>query len=67
MTSNLLIGIGIGFILAGIAWKFGLLGWFGNLPGDIRYQGDRVSIFIPFTSMILISVVISVILRLLSD
>lgn len=67
MTSDLLIGIGIGFILAGIAWKFGLLGWFGNLPGDIRYRGDNVSIFIPFTSMILISVVLSVILKFLDS
>jgi len=67
MTSNLLISIGIGFILAGIAWKFGLLGWFGNLPGDIRYQGDNVSIFIPFTSMILISIVFSVIMGFLKN
>jgi len=34
----LLIGAGVALILLGLAYKFGLLGWFGNLPGDIRYE-----------------------------
>jgi hypothetical protein len=32
---NTLIYLGIGLIIAGIAYKLDLLHWFGNLPGDI--------------------------------
>jgi hypothetical protein len=59
---NTLIGIGVLFILGGLAWKFGLLSWFGHLPGDIRYEGDNFVFFAPFGSMILISVILSLIL-----
>jgi len=59
---NTLIYIGIGLIVAGIAYKFGLLNWFGNLPGDIRYKGEHTFVFIPLTSMLLLSVVFSLIL-----
>jgi len=37
---NMLIIIGIALIIVGLAYKLGLLGWFGNLPGDIKYEGD---------------------------
>ena len=60
---NTLIYIGIGLIIAGVAYKFGLLGWFGNLPGDIKYKGEHTFVFIPITSMLLISLVLSLLLR----
>lgn len=56
----------IGVILVGLGavlrWAPWLLSWFGNLPGDIRHQGDRTSVFIPITSMVLISIVASLLL-----
>ena len=61
---NLLIVIGIGLVVAGLAYKFGLLGWFGHLPGDFSYRGEHTSFFFPLTSMILTSVVISLLMRL---
>ena len=60
---NTIIYIGIAVIMVGIAYKFGLLGWFGNLPGDIKYQSENTSVFIPLTSMILISIVGSLIMH----
>lgn len=36
--------------------------WFGRLPGDIRVENQNYSVFIPLTSMLLISVVGSFIL-----
>ena len=60
---NTLIYIGIGLIISGVAYKFGLLGWFGNLPGDIKYKGEHTFVFIPITSMLLISLVLSLLLR----
>lgn len=56
---NTLIVLGIGLILAGIAYKFGLMDWFGNLPGDIRYKSEHSFIFVPITSMLLISILLS--------
>jgi len=43
----------------------GLLHWFGRLPGDIRIENEHSKVFIPITSMILISVVLTIILNLL--
>ncbi len=60
-TSDVLIFIGAALLTVGLVLRFfpGALSWFGNLPGDIRIQGEKSSIFIPITSMIVISVVLS--------
>jgi hypothetical protein len=63
---NTLIYLGIGLIVAGVAYKFGLLGWFGNLPGDIRYRSEHSFVFIPLTSMLLVSVVVSLLMWLIN-
>ena len=62
MNGNLLIYLGIGLIVAGVAYKYGLLDWFGNLPGDIRYKGENTFVFIPIMSMLLVSVVASIVI-----
>ncbi len=49
-------------IAVGLALQTNLLSWFGKLPGDIRYSSDNVRVFIPITSMILVSIVLSLIL-----
>jgi uncharacterized protein HemY len=41
------------------------LSWLGNLPGDIRIERENVKIYIPITTMILLSVVLSIIIWLL--
>ncbi len=63
--SDLLIVLGVIAIIVGIIARFGLLSWFGNLPGDIRYEGDRTTVFIPITSMLLVSLGLSVLLNLI--
>ena len=62
-----LIVAGIVLVLAGLIFKFApsLIIWFGNLPGDIKYQKGNTKVFIPITSMLLISIVISIVLRLI--
>ncbi len=49
----------------------GLFSWFGNLPGDIRIEGQGSRVFIPITSMIIVSVfltlVVNVVASLLRD
>jgi polyferredoxin len=41
-----------------------LLSWFGKLPGDIRIETQRGKIFIPITSMLVVSIVLSLIINL---
>ncbi len=42
----------------------GWFGWFGRLPGDIRIVSDSTRIYIPVTSMLVVSVVLSLLLNL---
>ena len=57
-----LILIVIGAILHFAPW---LINWFGRLPGDIRIETARVKVFIPITSMVLLSIILTVIINLL--
>ncbi len=38
--------------------------WLGNLPGDIRVEGENYSIFFPLATMILISILGTIILNI---
>ncbi|MGZ8217651.1 DUF2905 domain-containing protein [Methylomagnum sp.] len=51
---------GVGLILT---YAPGLLGWFGKLPGDIRIEDENRSIFIPITSMAVVSLVLSLLIN----
>ena len=66
--ANLLIAIGAGLVLLGLTLRYfpGLFSWFGNLPGDIRRETENSTIFIPLTSMLVVSVVASVVLSLVN-
>ena len=62
-----LIIIGIILVVAGVIIYFAgnKLNWLGHLPGDINIVREDVRIFMPITTMILLSAVISVILYLI--
>jgi len=61
--SKLMIIIGAAILAIGLALHYApwLLGWFGKLPGDIRIEGKNSFIFIPITSMLVISVLLTLI------
>jgi DUF2905 family protein len=40
--------------------------WLGRLPGDIVIHRDDLTIYIPITTMLIVSVVLSVVLSLIS-
>ena len=61
-VGRLLITLGIAAIVVGLLVRGGALGWFGNLPGDIRIESDRTRVYLPITSMLIVSVVLSVLL-----
>lgn len=58
--ASLLVTIGIVLIVVGLAAMRGWLGWFGNLPGDVRVQRDNMQLYFPLVSMLLISILFSV-------
>lgn len=60
----LLVGLGVLLVVVGaVAWAGGL-GWFGHLPGDIRVERPGLRVYVPITSMVLVSVVVTVVLWL---
>lgn len=60
----LVVVAGVVVVLVGVAIWSGALSWFGRLPGDIRIGGGRSRVFIPLTSGILLSVVLTVVVNL---
>lgn len=51
----------LGLVLHFAPW---LLTWFGRLPGDIRYETGRSRVFIPVTSMIIVSIALTLVMNL---
>jgi len=64
-TGLVVIGLGIAAVIVGLLIFSGALGWFGRLPGDIRIQGEHTRVYIPITSMLLISLVLTLLYSLL--
>lgn len=59
-----LIVVGVALVVIGaLAWT-GALSWFGRLPGDIRIERPNVRIYVPITSMVIVSVVLSIVLAI---
>jgi hypothetical protein len=57
--------IGVICIVLGLLARYtGLLHYFGRLPGDIHIQKGNFRIYIPFTTMIIISLILSILIRI---
>lgn len=58
--------IGAALLLLGLALRFApwLLQWFGRLPGDIRIETARGKLFIPLTSMLIVSLALTLLVNL---
>ncbi len=59
---RLLIVAGAVLLAAGLLWPWLSKLPFGRLPGDLRFERDGLTIFLPLTTGILISLVVSLIL-----
>ena len=64
-TGLFVILLGVGVIVVGLLIYAGALSWFGRLPGDIRYEGATTRVYVPITSMIIVSLVLSFVMYLL--
>ena len=61
----LIVGLGVAAIVVGLITSAGGLSWFGRLPGDLRFGGEHTRVYIPVTSMLLLSLGLSLLLSLL--
>jgi len=60
--NRLLIGIGVIFLLLGIAWPWISQLPLGRLPGDIHIERDGVDFYFPLVTSLLVSLVLSLLL-----
>ena len=58
----MLFFVGLALAAFGLLAWVGALNWFGRLPGDIRIASDNVRVYIPITSMLLVSLVMTLLL-----
>ena len=57
-----LAGIGIA-VLGLVIWLLGdKLNWFGNLPGDVRYESKNTRIYFPWVTMLVLSILFSLVM-----
>jgi len=66
-VAKYLIIIGLFIVIMGVLIYFlgDKLNWIGRLPGDIKVEKENLKIFIPLTTMILISILLTIIINLL--
>lgn len=58
-----LFAVAVGFLLNVFSDR---LGWLGRLPGDLKFESKNVRFYFPFTSLILLNLLIYLIMRLSS-
>ncbi|MDH5208022.1 MAG: DUF2905 domain-containing protein [Burkholderiaceae bacterium] len=60
-----LIVVGLVLLVTGLAWPWLSKLPFGRLPGDISFERENFSVFLPITTSIVVSIVISLLVWLL--
>ena len=63
-TGLAIIAAGVLLVVIGVLVWLGWLSWFGRLPGDIRIERPNTRVYIPITSMVLLSILLTVLLSL---
>ncbi len=63
---KLLTAIGVILVVIGLVVSYApwLINWFGRLPGDIRIENEQRFVFIPITSMLIVSIILTLIVNL---
>lgn len=63
---KIIIYIGLILIILGGIMHFtgGAFSWFGRLPGDIRIEKENFRFYFPITTMLLISIVLNIVIRI---
>ena len=64
---RLLIIIGLAIVFIGLLLLLAVryIPWLGNLPGDFRFETENAKIYIPLSTMILVSILATIMLNIL--
>ena len=67
-VGKIIFSTGVVLIIVGlVVWLFAdKLGWLGNLPGDIKIERPEFSLYVPITTMLLISLGLSFVMWLVN-
>lgn len=63
-AGSVIVVVGIVLVVVGILVGRGWLSWFGRLPGDIRIESDDTRVYVPLTSMLLVSLALTLVVNL---
>lgn len=61
----IIFGLLIALLGAVVYFAGGSLSWFGNLPGDIKIEGKNFNFYFPLTTMIVVSFILNVFIRII--
>ncbi|MFH1386990.1 MAG: DUF2905 domain-containing protein [bacterium] len=62
---RMLLYIGVVMVLIGGFFMLAAkIPWFGKLPGDFVYEREGLKVYVPFVTMILVSVILTLLLNL---
>lgn len=66
-TGKYIVGFGIIVVVVGLLIYFfhDKLNWIGRLPGDIRVERENFRFYFPFTTMILLSLLLTLIINII--
>lgn len=67
VLGKVLIGIGVGVVVLGVLLVAvdrvpglgGAFSWLGKLPGDLSFKRDNVSFYVPITTSLVLSIVLT--------
>jgi hypothetical protein len=65
-AGTILITVGVLLVIAGALVRLGGFAWFGKLPGDIRIERPSMRLYVPITSALLVSFLLSIVASVLS-
>lgn len=54
---------GIVIVVIGVLVGRGWLSWFGRLPGDVRIESGSTRVYVPLTSMLLVSLALTLLVN----
>ncbi len=62
-----LIGAGVIICIVGVVFLVaGRVPWLGRLPGDIVIEREHFSMFIPITTMLIISLILTIVVNIIA-
>jgi len=67
LSPKILILIGFIIMVVGLSWMYAgkYFQWLGKLPGDIKIEKEHFRFYFPLTTMVLVSLFFSLVVKLL--